>query len=161
MTSVIDPTDRQPLPRLLADLKEAALHQLHWRLAEHGHPDVREGHGCVFRFIDAHGCRLTDLAERSGYTKQAVGEVVVDLEGLGYVERVPDPVDGRAKIIRLSDRGREAQAVAQSIFAEIEREWADRVGQQRMATLREVLEELTALERAEGATPERAPAIPA
>jgi DNA-binding MarR family transcriptional regulator len=148
MPSVTDPTPRQPLPRLLGDLKEAAIREVHWRLAEHGHPDVREGHGCVFRFIDEHGCRLTELAERAGYTKQAVGEVVVDLEGLGYVERVPDPADGRAKIIRLSERGREAQALARRIFGEIEREWAERVGEERMATLREVLEELTALEPA-------------
>jgi DNA-binding MarR family transcriptional regulator len=146
MASVIETTHRQPLPRLLADLKEVALRELHWRLAEQGHPDIREGHGCVFRFIDDRGCRLTDLAERSGYTKQAVGEVVVDLEGLGYVERVPDPADGRAKIIRLTDRGSEARSLALSVFADIEREWAERVGEERMVTLREVLEELTALE---------------
>jgi DNA-binding MarR family transcriptional regulator len=142
-----------PLPRLLADLKEAAMRELHLRLAEQGHSEVREGHGCVFRFIDEHGCRLTDLAERAGYTKQAVGEVVVDLEGLGYVERVPDPADRRAKIIRLSERGREAQALALRSFADIEREWAERVGQERMAILREVLEELTADEPASAPLP--------
>jgi DNA-binding MarR family transcriptional regulator len=131
-----------PLPWLLTELKQAAIDELHRRLAEQGYPEIREGHGCVFRFIDAEGCRLTDLAERAGYTKQAVGEVVVDLEGLGYVERVPDPADGRAKIIRLSERGRGAQQLAKSIFADIEREWAEQVGEERMATVREVLEEL-------------------
>jgi DNA-binding MarR family transcriptional regulator len=131
-----------PLPWLLGELKGAALDELHRRLAEHGYTEIREGHGCVFRFIDAEGCRLTDLAERSGYTKQAVGEVVVDLEGLGYVERVPDPADGRAKIIRLSERGLKARQLAMGIFADIEREWAERVGEERMATVREVLEEL-------------------
>ena len=50
-----------------------------------GYPEIRPGHGCVFRFIDHEGTRLTELAERSGYTKQAVGEVVADLEELGYV----------------------------------------------------------------------------
>jgi DNA-binding MarR family transcriptional regulator len=142
-----------PLPWLLVELKEATLDELHRRLREHGHAAIREGHGCVFRFIDAEGCRLTDLAERAGYTKQAVGEVVVDLEGLGYVERVPDPGDRRAKIIRLSERGREAQQLVMALFADIERELAGRVGEERMATVREVLEELAA--------PERAPAIPA
>jgi DNA-binding MarR family transcriptional regulator len=155
MASVTETTFRQPLPGLLAELKEATLREVHARLAEQGYPEIREGHGCVFRFIDGHGSRLTDLAERSGYTKQAVGEVVVDLEGLGYLERVPDPADGRAKIIRLSDKGRAAQALALRLFDDIEREWAERVGEERMATLREVLEELTAAAPA----PERAPAL--
>jgi DNA-binding MarR family transcriptional regulator len=131
-----------PLPWLLTELKQAAIDELHRRLAEQGYPEIRDGHGCVFRFIEAEGSRLTDLAERSGYTKQAVGEVVVDLEGLGYVERMPDPADGRAKIIRLTERGREAFAAAMTIFADIERDWAERVGEERMATVREVLEEL-------------------
>jgi DNA-binding MarR family transcriptional regulator len=131
-----------PLPWLLTELKQAAIDELHRRLAEQGYPEIRDGHGCVFRFIESEGSRLTDLAERSGYTKQAVGEVVVDLEGLGYVERMPDPVDGRAKIIRLTERGREAFAAAMTIFADIERDWAERVGEERMATVREVLEEL-------------------
>ena len=61
------------------------------RLNEAGHPAIRQGHGCVFRFIHEGGSRLTDLAESSGLTKQAVGEVVADLEELGYVERAPDP----------------------------------------------------------------------
>jgi DNA-binding MarR family transcriptional regulator len=143
MSSVTETTFRQPLPQLLAQLKEQALQELHWRLAERGHPEIRAGHGCVFRFVDERGCRLTELADRAGFTKQAVGEVVVDLEGLGYVERVPDPADGRAKIIRLTGRGQEGQQLARSIFAEIEGEWAERVGEERMATLREVLEELT------------------
>jgi DNA-binding MarR family transcriptional regulator len=142
-----------PLPWLLAELKDATLAELHRRLAEQGFPEIREGHGCVFRFIDAEGCRLTDLAERAGYTKQAVGEVVVDLEGLGYVERVPDPLDGRAKIIRLTARGREALQLARATFDEIERELGERVGEHRMATVREVLEELVLLEAA--------PALPA
>jgi DNA-binding MarR family transcriptional regulator len=131
-----------PLPWLLAELKGAAIGELHRRLAECGYPEIRDGHGCVFRFIDPEGSRLTELAERSGYTKQAVGEVVVDLEGLGYVERMPDPADGRAKIIRLTGRGREMLAAAMGIFADIEREWAEQVGEERMATVRDVLEEL-------------------
>jgi DNA-binding MarR family transcriptional regulator len=144
---------RPPLPWLLTELKEATLAELHRRLAEQGYPEIREGHGCVFRFVDAEGCRLTDLAERAGFTKQAVGEVVVDLEGLGYVERVADPLDGRAKIIRLTARGRRARQFATATFEEIERELAERVGEERMATVREVLEELVLRETA--------PALPA
>jgi DNA-binding MarR family transcriptional regulator len=133
-----------PLPWLLSHAKDAAISELHRRLAEEGHPQVRDGHGCVFRFIDQEGARLTDLANRSGFTKQTVGEVVDDLEQLGYVERVPDPADGRAKIIRLTERGLDGRMAALRIFADIEREWAERFGEDRVQEMRALLEEMAA-----------------
>ena len=77
-------------------------------------------------------------------TKQSVGEVTSDLEQRGYVERVPDPSDGRAKIIRLTERGREAQAIGRGLIDDIERDWAERFGAERVAALREALEAITA-----------------
>ncbi|HZA90531.1 MAG TPA: MarR family winged helix-turn-helix transcriptional regulator [Solirubrobacterales bacterium] len=148
----------RPLPALLAAAKELAIAELHRRLGEEGHPQIRPGHGCVFRFIDVEGTRLTAIAERSGFTKQAVGEVVDDLERMDYVERVPDPEDRRAKIIRLTERGWEAQGAGQRIFADIERGWAERFGEERVATLREVLEEIVAEDAASTAA-ERPPAV--
>ena len=133
-----------PLPALLDDLADAGFAKFHPRLNEAGHPSIRQGHGCVFRFIGEEGSRLTDLAETSGLTKQAVGEVVADLENLGYVERAPDPDDGRAKLIRLTQRGGEAREAAVEIFNQIEREWGERYGAERVAALRELLEEMTA-----------------
>jgi DNA-binding MarR family transcriptional regulator len=138
---------RAPLPPLLGDVKEIAFDELHRRLAEAGFGQIRPGHGCVFRFIGREGSRLTDLAHSSGFTKQAVGEVADDLERLGYAERAPDPADGRAKLIRLTDRGSEAQAAAMRIFADIERRWAERYGVERITALREMLEEIVAVER--------------
>jgi DNA-binding MarR family transcriptional regulator len=136
-----------PLPPLIGDAKSIAFAELHRRLAETGHPRIRDGHGCVFRFIDTEGTRLTALAERSGLTKQAVGEAVDDLEGMGYVERVSDPADRRAKIIRLTRSGADAQQVALGIFDAIERDWEQRFGKQRIAILREVLTEIVESER--------------
>jgi DNA-binding MarR family transcriptional regulator len=98
----------------------------------------------VFGNIDPDGSRLTDLADRAGMTKQSVGEVTSDLEQRGYVERVPDPADGRAKIIRLTDRGREAQAMGRDLIEDIERDWAERVGTEHVAALRTALEAITA-----------------
>ena len=115
------------------------------RMAAEGFQDVREGHGCVFGFIDLeHGSRLTDLAERSGLTKQAVGEAVAELERKGYLERVPDPEDGRAKVIRLTPRGVDATLTGRRLFKEIEDEWAERYGEERVASLRECVEEIAA-----------------
>ena len=139
---------RRPLPPLLMEVKAAAVKKLFARLRERGFEHVREGHGCVFGFIDLeNGSRLTDLAERAGLTKQAVGEAVAELERLGYAERLPDPSDRRAKIIKLTPRGVEACLTGRSLFAEIEREWAEQVGEELVTALREAAERIAALER--------------
>lgn len=158
------PTDRvgaekTPLPPLFEDAKRLGFAELHRRLEAEGHPKLRHAHGCVFRYIDDEGSRLTDLAAQSGLTKQAVGEFVDDLEQLGYVERIPDLLDRRAKLIRLTSRGVEGTRIALRIFDEIEREWAERFGADRLATMREVLEEIVAAESGDAAV-ER-PAVPA
>jgi DNA-binding MarR family transcriptional regulator len=137
-----------PLPALLDDLAALGFAEFHRRLNEAGHPVIRQGHGCVFRFIHEGGSRLTDLADSAGLTKQAVGEVVADLEGLGYVERAADPQDGRAKLIRLTERGADARRTALGIFADMESGWAERYGTERVAALRELLEEIAAGARA-------------
>ncbi len=130
--------------RLLGTAFDEFADELTRRLATGGLDDIRPGHGCVFGTIDPDGSRLTDLAERANMTKQTVGEVTSDLERMGYLERVPDPTDGRAKIIRLTDRGLEAQAIGRRLIDEIEAEWAERYGEERVAALRDALEVLTA-----------------
>jgi DNA-binding MarR family transcriptional regulator len=144
---------RSPLPGLLRDVAEAQFAELHERLQARGFAEIRPSHGCVFSTIDEHGSRLTDLAERSGLTKQSVGEVVADLERLGFVERVPDPDDRRAKTIKLTPHGVEALAAADEIFAEIERGVAEEIGEERFEEFRETIERLHELSR--GAMPVR------
>jgi DNA-binding MarR family transcriptional regulator len=144
MGSDIDHTTKQPLIRLLDVAFDDFSDELAKRVEAAGFTDIRPGHGCVFGTIDPEGSRLTDLAERANMTKQSVGEATSDLEQRGYVERVPDPEDGRAKIIRLTERGREAQAIGRRLIDEGEREWAERFGEERVAALREALEAITA-----------------
>ena len=88
-------------------------------------------------------------------TKQSIGEMVDDLVDLGYVERIPDPADRRAKLIRLTARGEEAQAIGLGLFAKVEQRWAERYGPERFAQLRELLEEIAVAE-APTAVPELA-----
>ena len=140
----------QPMIRLLEATFDAFGEEIERRLADTPYSDIRISHGCVFGNIDPEGTRLTELAERARMTKQSVGEVTSDLEQRGYVERVPDPSDGRAKIIRLTERGHAAQALGIGLIEEIEREWAEGFGAERVAALREALEEITA-EAARGA----------
>lgn len=139
------PSDNPHARHLIAllDRATAALgEELGRRLDAAGYGDIRETHGCVFGHIGPDGARLTELAERAGLTKQAVGEVATELQQLGYVERLPDPDDGRAKIIRLTERGHEAQRAGFAILDDLEAEWASRLGPERVEGMREALAEL-------------------
>jgi DNA-binding MarR family transcriptional regulator len=138
-----------PLPALLTEVKLAMVQKLRARMAAAGHPDIREGYGCVFGFIDLeNGSRLTELAASAGLTKQAVGEAVTELEQLGYVTRTPDPQDGRAKIIKLTDLGLDVVIKGRRIFSQIENEWAEQIGPELVASLREAVTRIAALENA-------------
>ena len=139
------PEGKIPLPPLLELVGEIGLRELHEGFERAGFPGMRKAHGAVWRFVDLdNGSRLTELAERAGLTRQAVGEVADDLERLGYLERVPDPSDGRAKLIRPTERGRTAWRLGEEILADIERAWAERYGKRRMAMVRETLEQILA-----------------
>jgi DNA-binding MarR family transcriptional regulator len=148
--SVRSITPPRPLPALLLQVKELAIHKMRDRLAAEGYADIREGYGCVFGFIDMDaGSRVTELADRSGLTKQAVSEVIPELEQLGYVTREPDPGDKRAKIVKLTPKGREACLTGRRLFAEIEAEWAEQFGHELVSALREAAEQIAAAERDE------------
>ncbi len=63
-----------------------------------GYPDFTLSRANLLGAVDRfHGTRMVDLAARLGMTKQAVGQIVDDLVAAGYLARVPDAADGRAK----------------------------------------------------------------
>lgn len=135
-------TSRVTLPALMDLAVEAMYVDFRKLLEEAGITDVRPTHGCVFRFLHADGMRLTELAHLAGLTKQSVGEIVDDLAGLGYLERFPDPTDKRAKLIRLTDKGLAAQRIGFSLFEQLESDWAETFGADRIDALRSLLEEV-------------------
>ena len=143
----------ETLLSLLDAATESVLAEFRRELEEAGYADIRPTHGCVFRFVRDDGMRLTELAGLAGMTKQSVGELVDDLVDLGYVERIPDPEDRRAKLICLTDRGIEAQKVGFGLLADVEDRWAERFGATRMKQLSKLLEEAVS-EDAPGAAPE-------
>jgi DNA-binding MarR family transcriptional regulator len=122
----------------------AGTDRLHRRFTERGHPEIRPVHANVMQFLDADGTRVSVLAERAQITKQSMAELVGHLERLGYVERVPDPSDRRAKLVRATVRGRQLYAIAREVVAELEAEWTRRLGRAKMRRLRALLEELNA-----------------
>lgn len=111
-------------------------------LAQRGFPDFRTAHGAIGQHIGDRGSRVTELAQLAQVSKPTVVYLVNDLERLGYVERVPDPADGRAKLVRLTERGRRAQEAAREIVAQIEHDWSEVLGRRDFAALRELLQRL-------------------
>ena len=148
MSSQLPDTSARTRPENLAILLREPFRygteRLHRRFAERGHTEIRPPHGDVMQFLDDGGTRVSVLAERAGVTKQSMAELVAHLEQLGYVERLPDPSDGRAKLVRATRRGQQLYAIAREIVAEIEADWTRRLGKAKMRQLRRLLEELNA-----------------
>ena len=130
--------------QLLRSPYQAFLIKLYARLAAAGFADTAPslGHN-IFFYLREGGLRLTELAERGNTSKQAMRYTVNQLEAAGYVERVPDPTDGRAKIIRLTERGRAVRRVADEIIESIEEECVFRLGEQRMRQFEDLMKEVT------------------
>ncbi|MCA0155330.1 MarR family transcriptional regulator [Tsukamurella sp. M9C] len=106
---------------------------------EAGYTDITLAQARIGQRIGPEGTRLTDLAEQAQVTKQTAGFLVDQLERAGYVERVPDPADGRARLIRLSARGAGVADVANAEVALVEREWEDHLGAAAYRDLRGAL----------------------
>ena len=124
---------------LLDNAYRALVREVHRQLDAAGFADIRPAHGSVFETIGQHGNRVTEMAERAQITKASMVELVDYLERRGYVERGPDPLDGRAKIVRLTPRGWEAVRVAAAAIESVEGRWTAQLGARRMSTLRRAL----------------------
>lgn len=107
-----------------------------------GFGDVTNAQFKVMQRIGENGTRLTELAEQAQVTKQTAGFLVDQLEKAGWVERVPDPADGRARLVQISERGQAAIPIASAAVAEVEAEWTEHLGVWRMAQLRRALLQL-------------------
>ncbi|MFJ7334266.1 MarR family winged helix-turn-helix transcriptional regulator [Streptomyces sp. NPDC101110] len=108
-------------------------------LADAGFDDFTPAQARVVQRIGPEGTRLTELAEQAQITKQTAGFLVDQLEKAGYVMRVPDPTDKRARLVRLAAKAWAAKEVADAVVTEVEREWEEHIGKRRMKQLREAL----------------------
>jgi DNA-binding MarR family transcriptional regulator len=105
------------------------------RVQARAEPRFRIAHTSLFPHLDTEGRRLTELARRVGSSKQAVGPLVDDLVAWGVVERVPDPADRRAALVRLTARGGAALLDGLAVLAGIEGELRAALGAERTASL--------------------------
>lgn len=116
-----------------------------------GAPAVRPAHTKLFPHVPREGVRLTELARRVGVTKQAVQPLVAELAAWGLVEVVPDPTDGRARLVRWTDAGLRGILDGLAVLGGLDAALEARVGSARWAALRETLGEVVdALEPAPG-----------
>lgn len=112
------------------------------KLRERGHEGLTLFHTALISNLDLEGTRITTLAERAGVSKQAMGQLVADLEQRGYIERTPDPSDGRASLVKFTDQGWEFLQDAYHVKQAIEAEYAEILGEAGMNTLWELLKKL-------------------
>lgn len=143
------PVDSHPVAQgslgaLLRQAYEWLAEQVYGGLAARGFPEIRRAHGGLLRHIRPGGSRLTDLAQAAGMAKQSMAYLVEDLAALGHVEILPDPEDGRARRVCLTERGRRLMETLLALSAEAEAELAIRIGPREAAGLRRALEKLTA-----------------
>lgn len=104
-----------------------------------GAPRLRRSHMSLLPHIDLGGTRMSELAERLGVSKQAVSQLVDDLEGFGVIARVPDPDDARARRVVFTQRGRDGFSRGLTVLRELEQELGGAIGERKMQQLRSAL----------------------
>ena len=107
-----------------------------------GITDITVAQARVVARIGPDGSRVSDLAEQARVTKQSAAFLVEQLEAAGYVERVPDATDRRARLVRLTARARRVAAVADAEVRRVLAEWAEHVGEERLRQVHETLRDL-------------------
>ena len=136
------PERQRTIGALLRTPYQHLAQEVYEQLAHKGYPEIRQSHSTVFRYILPKGSRITEMAELAGMTKQSMASLVDHLQKHGYVQIQPDPEDGRAKQVILTDRGKAVQKEAMRLSKEVEKRWATILGKDEMAYLRQLLDTL-------------------
>jgi len=141
--------DEKPVPTLIDHVGFRL-----WRLARQwkgefdaemvrrGFPWIAEARGAIIGKLRPGGLPQRSLSAALGVTKQAVQQYVDDLVAEGAVERVPDPSDGRGRIVRLTERGVASINEGNAVKRQIEQRYRERVGAERFGGLEAMLDEL-------------------
>ncbi|GAA1591722.1 MarR family winged helix-turn-helix transcriptional regulator [Kribbella sancticallisti] len=123
------------LPLLLAGAFRGLIDELHRRLAERGHPDLRPAYGFALQAVGPDGATMSEVGRRLGVSKQAATKTVGKLADLGYVDRAPDPADARAVLVTITPRGRDCLRASAEIFEDLRRDWIKELGKPRLEAL--------------------------
>lgn len=128
-----------PIARLLAIAYRQLITDLHTELAEQGWHDIRPAYGFALLALRDGPLPASELGSALGMTKQASSKLVDTLAEAGYARRLASSGDGRVRPVELTDRGRQLLAASESIYHSLEGRWAEIVGTDRLALLREDL----------------------
>ncbi|MFY1618812.1 MarR family winged helix-turn-helix transcriptional regulator [Micromonospora sp. WMMD736] len=141
------PEPRRPgfqLPLLLLAGFRTLIDDLHAELAREGHPDLRPLHGFVLQAVGVDGTTASELGQRLGISKQAAGKTVDRLVAVGYLERLDDPADARRRLVRMTPRGVDGLRRSAEIFDRLRRQWAERLGEERVDAMEDDLRTMAA-----------------
>ena len=112
------------------------------KLKAHGHDGLTLFHTTLISNLDLEGTRITSLAQRAGVTKQAMGQVVMELQERGYIETLDDPGDKRATLVKFTQQGWQFLQDAYRVKLEIEAEYTHILGKEQMEQLWQLLQTL-------------------
>jgi len=146
MRRVLDADWEPTVPALVQLVAASGAPHLRAAFAAAGLDGIRPAQSVALVPLIAGGLHASDLADRLGVTRQAVAQAVAALERHGYVNRVPDPADARARIIELTPRGRQALRVMRSSALDLEKRWQAILGERQLAQLRKTLTVLLSAE---------------
>jgi DNA-binding MarR family transcriptional regulator len=138
---------QQHIGRLLQQVFRGFNNRAIARLRQRGHTGLTLAHTLLLSHLDLEGTRITVLADRAGITKQSMGQLVLDLEKRGYIERRADSFDRRATLVFFTCTGWQFLRDAYEIKKEIEAEYQAIIGEEEMRQLRATLMRL--LEKAD------------
>jgi len=139
-----DPVDRYLIGALLIVPAQVLRRRVSAALAD-DFPDYRSNYDAVFQWLAPEGDRISDLAARCGVSKQAMGETIDWLEQHGYVERAPDPSDGRATLVRRTELGWRVNRIAREQVEATQAEWTRALGEADFSDLMRLLRRLARL----------------
>ncbi|MGI5170179.1 MarR family winged helix-turn-helix transcriptional regulator [Spirillospora sp. CA-253888] len=134
--------DEPPLAVLMFIAHRATETRVLAALAAAGIDDITPAQARILARINPDGTRLSELADAAQVTKQTTGYLIDQLQAAGYVERVADPTDARARLARLTAKAEALLPVAAAAVAEVEAEWTAHLGKRRMDQLRDTLTRL-------------------
>jgi DNA-binding MarR family transcriptional regulator len=129
---------------LVAQASRGTMGLMMARLTARGFEGLTPAFAQLMPLLDAAGARSTDLARQAGVSKQAMSQLVRELQARGYVEQLADPADERAKIVRLTRCGIALRKACFEVRQEIQTLIGRKLGKTRLASLERGLAELAA-----------------
>jgi DNA-binding MarR family transcriptional regulator len=127
------------LLRLLVRLTRQMTVETVTRMQARGIAGMQPGYVRLLGNLDTEGTRIGGLARKMGTTRQAVAQLAAEIEKAGFVERKPDPDDGRGVIVRFTKKGRAALQTAVEVMTGIEAEYAGLIGVDGLAQLKSLM----------------------